>query len=219
MQVVLTDRVEELANQGDIPLFPLNTVLFPGGRLPLRIFEPRYLSMVSDCMRDQSPFGVVLIQDGNEAGLPASFHAVGTTCGIVDFDQLEDGTLGITGIGDRRFSVVSHGVEADNLIVARVQYLDEPDSSAEIESSAIETVSEFLRKILQREDLAEYRESLQEDWENSDWVSFQTAELFPMSPQSRQFILEMDVDERMQELRHILEDNKLVGSNADSSLN
>ena len=208
-----------MANQGDIPLFPLNTVLFPGGRLPLRIFEPRYLSMVSDCMRDHSPFGVVLIQDGNEAGTPASFHAVGTTCGIVDFDQLEDGTLGITGIGHKRFSVLSHGVEPDNLIIARVQYLDDADSPDTVENSALETVTEFLRNILDRGDLAEYRESLKEDWGNSNWVSFQTAELFPMSPQSRQFILEMDVDERMQELRHILEDNKLVGRDADSSVN
>ena len=208
-----------MANQGDIPLFPLNTVLIPGGRLPLRIFEPRYLSMVSDCMRDHSPFGVVLIQDGNEAGVPASFHAVGTTCGIVDFDQLEDGTLGVTGIGQRRFSVIGHDVEPDNLIVASVEYLDDTQNPEPSENAACEIETGFLRSTLGREDLADYRETLQEDWGNDNWISFQTAELFPMSPQSRQFILEMDVDERMQELRHILEDNKLVGSDADSRLN
>ena len=79
-----------------IPLFPLSTVLFPSGVLPLRIFEPRYLSMVSDCMRNESEFGVVLITQGREAGQPAQFHHTGTLARIIDFDQLDDGFLGIT---------------------------------------------------------------------------------------------------------------------------
>ncbi|MBX2878969.1 MAG: LON peptidase substrate-binding domain-containing protein, partial [Granulosicoccus sp.] len=62
----------------EVPLFPLSTVLFPGGVLPLRIFEPRYLAMIGECMKNQTGFGVVLIEDGNEAGQPATFHHTGT---------------------------------------------------------------------------------------------------------------------------------------------
>ena len=77
----------------DIPLFPLNTVLFPGGFLPLRIFEPRYLEMVATCMQQQMPFGVVLIRNGGEVGAPAETFAVGTLAAIIDFDKSKDGML------------------------------------------------------------------------------------------------------------------------------
>ena len=80
-----------------VPLFPLNTVLFPGGPLPLRIFEPRYLAMVSDCVSNDSPFGVLLIRKGGETG-PASTHEVGTLARISDWYQGSDGLLGITAI-------------------------------------------------------------------------------------------------------------------------
>ena len=84
----------------EIPLFPLKTVLFPGGVLPLRIFEPRYLDMVSQCLKSDSRFGVVAIVEGNEAGTGATFTEMGTLAQIVDFDQLEDGLLGLTCRGD-----------------------------------------------------------------------------------------------------------------------
>ena len=79
----------------DIPLFPLGTVLFPGGPLHLRIFEPRYLDMVSRCLREQSRFGVVAIKEGSEVGAATTF-TVGTTGEIVDWRQEADGLLGIT---------------------------------------------------------------------------------------------------------------------------
>ena len=75
----------------NIPLFPLGTVLFPGGPLPLRIFEPRYLDMVSDRMKQQSPFGVCLIRSGSEGGAPAELYRIGTLATIVDWNQLPDG--------------------------------------------------------------------------------------------------------------------------------
>ena len=81
------------------PLFPLHTVLFPGGPLPLRIFETRYTDMVRRCMREQQPFGVVLIQDGDEAGAVATTATVGCTARIADFHTLHDGLLGITCVG------------------------------------------------------------------------------------------------------------------------
>ena len=79
----------------DLPLFPLNAVLFPGGELALRIFEPRYLDLVRECTRQERPFGVCLILDGAEAGAPAMPAAVGTLARIVDFEARTDGLLGI----------------------------------------------------------------------------------------------------------------------------
>ena len=90
----------------EIPLFPLGTGLFPGGPLPLRIFETRYVDMVRRCMREESGFGVVLIERGAEAGAPSRFVQVGTEAGIVDFDRLDDGLLGLTCVGRERFRVL-----------------------------------------------------------------------------------------------------------------
>src|SRR5215475_14572416 len=83
------------------PLFPLSTVLFPGGPLPLRIFETRYLDMVRHCMRHRCPFGVTLIRAGSEVGAAAAGEIceVGTTARIVDFNSQPDGLLGITCVG------------------------------------------------------------------------------------------------------------------------
>ena len=77
-----------------VPLFPLNTVMFPGGVLPLRIFEPRYLDMVSDCMRGDVPIGVVLIRDGLEVGRAAQTYDVGTLGVISYWNRRSDGLLG-----------------------------------------------------------------------------------------------------------------------------
>src|SRR5689334_16219894 len=88
-------RAEPMADNV-IPLFPLQTVLFPGGPLPLRIFETRYTDMVGRCAREQTPFGVVLIQEGEEAGDVASTAAVGCAARIADFYTLQDGLLGIS---------------------------------------------------------------------------------------------------------------------------
>ena len=81
-----------------VPLFPLNTVLFPGGPLPLRIFEPRYIDMISERMKADAPFGVLLIREGQEAGAATTFH-IGTLARIADWYQGSDGLLGVTAIG------------------------------------------------------------------------------------------------------------------------
>ena len=101
-----------------MPLFPLNTVLFPGGVLTLRLFEPRYLTMVGQCMREDKGFVVVLLRDGSEAGdeaEKAQFYAVGTEAKIIDFDQLDDGMLSISCRGGRLMRTQSHRVQPDQL--------------------------------------------------------------------------------------------------------
>src|SRR5215467_4574263 len=108
-----------------LPLFPLQTVLFPGGPLSLRIFEPRYLDLVRRCLKEQSPFGVVLILEGAEAGPVTTVAPIGTTARLVDFEALPDGLLGVVCVGERRFRVLRHWSQDDGLNAAEVEYLAE----------------------------------------------------------------------------------------------
>ncbi len=87
----------------ELPLFPLNVVLFPGMMLPLHIFEERYRALINQCAKDQSPFGVVLIKSGWEVGETAIPHTVGTTAYIIELDRFEDGRLNIIVVGRQRF--------------------------------------------------------------------------------------------------------------------
>ena len=108
------------AATAEVALFPLNTVLFPGGPLPLRIFEPRYMDMVRRCMRERSAFGVVLILGGSEVGAVTSTAEIGTTARIADFYPLPDGLLGIACLGERKFRVRERRRQADGLNIAEV---------------------------------------------------------------------------------------------------
>jgi Lon protease-like protein len=99
----------------DLPLFPLNTVLFPGGHLPLHIFEERYKQMIADCLAGNRPFGVCLIREGNEVGAPAEPFAFGTTAHIRSVEELEEARLNIVCTGGQRFRLRE--------ITARVPYL------------------------------------------------------------------------------------------------
>jgi len=113
------------ADEYELPLFPLNTVLFPTTLLPLRIFEPRYVDLVGRCMRDQTGFGVIAITTGAETGHPAHTHATGTVARIVDFDQGDDGLLNIVIQGAQRFRLLDTEIHADNLLVGRVSDIDD----------------------------------------------------------------------------------------------
>ena len=107
----------------ELPLFPLSAVLFPGGPLPLRIFEPRYVDMVGRCLREGSGFAVVLLTDGNEAGEAIEFAEVGTEARIVDFDRLDDGLLGLSCVGQQRIRVLEAWRQPDGLNMGRVEDL------------------------------------------------------------------------------------------------
>lgn len=103
-----------------LPLFPLNTVLFPGQVLPLHIFEKRYRQMISQCIEKGLPFGVVLIQEGSEVGEPAKPYDIGTTARITQVERLDDGRLNIITVGELRFRVVSLQQERDGYLRADV---------------------------------------------------------------------------------------------------
>ncbi len=112
------------------PLFPLNTVLFPGCILDLQIFEARYLDMVSACMRRGEGFGVVALLEGREVGEAARrFSTLGCEALIRDFQQRPNGLLGIRVEGGRRLRVGEVGVQADQLTLAEVNWLDEAEDA------------------------------------------------------------------------------------------
>jgi Lon protease-like protein len=126
-----------------LPLFPLDSVLFPGCPLDLQLFEPRYLSMLSRCLKQGTGFGVVAILEGQEVGAaPARFADIGCEARIIDWQQLPNGLLGVRVLGARRFRVEQAQVQADQLSVASVVWLPEP---AEL---ALEAAQDDLQALL-----------------------------------------------------------------------
>ncbi len=109
----------------EIPLFPLKTVLLPANTLVLKIFEPRYLDMIAECMREDGVFGVVLIHRGEENDTSADIYSVGTTATISDWEHRSDGLLGITALGVERFEILSTRTEGNGLTHAEIKLLDE----------------------------------------------------------------------------------------------
>jgi uncharacterized protein len=173
-----------------IPLFPLNTVLFPHGPLPLRIFETRYVDMVKYCMREQSPFGVVLIRAGSEVGTGAvgETSTVGTTARINDFNPLPDGLLGITCQGERKFSVLKHWQQEDGLHLAEVEFVD-PEESVDLPFE-YDHLGELLRKVLP--ELGELYANVPKYFSNASWVGCRLAEILPIALSEKQYCLELD---------------------------
>ena len=128
-----------------IPLFPLEAVLFPGGALPLRIFEPRYLDMISNCMKSDSGIGVILIKDGHESGAAAQVHELGTMSFISYWHKRSDGMLGITLKGEQRFRILSTEVKSNQLTIADVELL--PKFSNPEKAYDIELFTKLLKEI------------------------------------------------------------------------
>ena len=131
-----------------LPLFPLQTVLFPGARLRLRIFEPRYIDLVRDCLRDSSGFGIVPIKDGRDAGAAATPYPVGTCAKICDWDQGHDGLLHIMVEGTFRFRIQSLAVQANQLTIAAVDWLPDPLHTAT--SQEFYQLQALLNKLLEQ---------------------------------------------------------------------
>jgi len=171
-----------------IPIFPLRTVLFPGGPLQLRIFERRYLDMVSYCMRESSPFGVCLIQEGNEAGVAATPHAVGTLAAIVDWNQQPDGLLGLTALGGDRFRLVTTDVGENQLLWGEIERLPTP-AGPRLPDQPKELLR-LIDHIMGLEDLG-YQHCARDDTD-ALWLSCRLAEILPISATDKQALLCLD---------------------------
>lgn len=179
-----------------IPLFPLNTVLFPGGRLSLRIFEARYVDMVRRCMRESTGFGVVLIREGVEAGGPAQTFAVGTLARIIDFDQLDRGLLGITAVGERRFRVVDRDVQKDGLNTGTVEWL--PDGVPVAPLPDFAPYAHLLEHLLP--ELGDLYAGVAPRFDDAAWVVARLLEILPLPLADKQLCLELDDPARRLEL-------------------
>lgn len=188
----------------ELPLFPLRTVLFPGGLLPLRIFETRYVDMVGRCMRESGEFGVLLItsESDSEAGPIRELAAIGTSANIVDFHALPDGLLGLMCRGARRFRLSSRRMQADGLYVGEVQWLAEPAPSAVAPEHL--PLARLLRRVLQ--ELGDTARHLDADFDDAGWVSNRLAEFLPLERSAQQQLLELeDPQQRMSVLAPLIE--------------
>jgi uncharacterized protein len=170
-----------------IALFPLNIVLFPGGPLPLRIFETRYVDMVRRCMREGASFGVVLIREGSEVG-PAETFDVGTLADIVDFHQLSDGLLGLSCVGGQRFRIRSRSRQSDGLNLAEVDRL-QPESAVPVPARH-SRLAELLKNVLPQ--LGEVYEGIEMRPDDAAWVGYRLAEILPIPLADKQRVLELD---------------------------
>ena len=177
-----------------LPLFPLNAVLVPGASLGLRVFEPRYLDLVRDCGRSGKGFGVSLILEGHEAGAPATPAAFGTEARIEDFDSGADGLLHLRLRGVRRFHALRTRVRDNGLVVGEVSFHDdvaEPHGASLRLRPEHALLAELLRRILVQVggDHADPEPALFED---APWVGWRLAELLPLTPAQRQWLLQID---------------------------
>jgi uncharacterized protein len=184
----------------DLPLFPLNTVLFPGGRLPLRIFEQRYMEMAKACLRDRAPFGVCLIQEGVEVGAPAVPVETGCLALIAQWDMPQLGMLHITASGERRFRILERRVQRDGLARASVEVLPE-DSESPLPENLAGCARLLERAIEQQPSFFEPPHRL----DSCSWVSSRLAEVLPLPLKVKQELLELtDARARLQRINALL---------------
>lgn len=179
----------------DVALFPLNAVLFPGGVMPLRIFEARYMDMVRDCMQKEQSFGVCLIVKGAEVGGAADHEPVGCLAKIVDWDMQQLGLLHIRTIGRQRFRMLERRVQKDGLIRADVQPLAADPEVALPENYAACGV--LIRRLVQdlekREDDPGKRMVAQPyEFDSAAWVSNRLCEFLPIPLRAKHKLMELD---------------------------
>lgn len=198
-----------------IPLFPLRSVLFNGGVMPLKIFEPRYLDMVARCMREGSGFGVVLMREEgpdarwNAADPQPQIFDFGTVGDITDFEQLPNGMLGITTVGQRKFRVLATFEQDDHLLMGEVEFL--PDESEFALPVEFEGLADLLRQLLDHELVK--RLNLTVDLDDGRSVSWRLAELLPLPPEIKQSLLQMrHPRERLTELQGIVDNLTSAGN-------
>jgi Lon protease-like protein len=175
-------------------------VLFPGGRVPLRIFETRYMDMAKACLRDNTPFGVCAIREGAEVGAPATPYEVGTLARLGDWEMPQLGLLQVIASGEQRFRILERRVAPNGLQRARVALL-EPVTDAPVPASCALCVRLLERVIEEQPDAL----PLPRELGSSAWVSARLTELLPLPVHAKQELLEMsDAVARLQHLTGLL---------------
>jgi Lon protease-like protein len=193
-----------------IPLFPLRTVLFPGGLLPLKVFEQRYVDMTKACLKDGQPFGVVMITAGDEVatrpGVP-TFASIGTLATITGWDMPELGILHVATEGLTRFQVREHRVQHDRLVVADVVEIpNEPAVPLPAESQPLARLLELIASRVGPQNFPADRA-----YGDATWVGYRLAEVLPLPLAIKQSMLEInDAQVRITALSQFLRQQGLI---------
>ena len=181
----------------EIHIFPLGTVLFPGGTLPLKVFEQRYIEMTKACLRDSRPFGVCLIREGREVGTAAVPEPVGCLAIIEQWDMPQLGLFHLIARGSQRFRIREMRVAPNHLISATVELIP-PDDAA---------VGPLCREVLQAiiEKVGPERFPAPVQLDDAAWVGYRLAEVLPLEARLKQELLELtDAGRRLERLRALL---------------
>lgn len=185
-----------------VAVFPLNSVVLPGGRIPLQLFEPRYIDMLTHCMKENKGFVITLLRDGGEAGLKSVFFSVGTYVRIIDFQQLDNGLLGITVEGDTKVTITRQWQQDDGLNLGDVEFLS-AEPPAEIPGEFHELPS-VLRALFRHPVIHEL--GMEVDYEDARDVGWRLTELLPLDKHEKQLLMEIQEPlERLARLQELLE--------------
>ncbi|MEO8157818.1 MAG: LON peptidase substrate-binding domain-containing protein [Betaproteobacteria bacterium] len=196
------DAVQATEMPISIPIFPLNTVLYPGSLLPLKVFEQRYLDMTKVCVRDAMPFGVCRIREGAEVGLPAVPEQVGCTALITQWEMPHLGMFHLQTRGQQAFRILKQATQADGLIHAEIEML--ADALGKIDAEPLALCHRVLEQIIEKLGQEYFVEPLARD--DPRWISYRLAELLPLTAQEKQGLLELrDDGERLGRLHAYLQ--------------
>ena len=191
----------------NVPIFPLNAVLFPGGLLPLRVFEARYMDMTRDCLKRDEPFGVCLIREGAEVGAPAVPEAVGCLAKILELDMQQQGILNIKTRGGQRFRILERRTGAQGLTTAEVELIPAEASAAVPEEFG--ACARLLEMVVADQGKPIFAEP--HAFNDASWVGYRLAEILPVPLVAKQKLLELsDSVGRLSILQRFLEGQGLA---------
>ena len=175
-----------MSDREDLPIFPLRTILFPDSKLPLRIFEPRYIDMVSRSMREDSEFGIILSRESSDPKMFETYDT-GTLAKIIDWDQGGDGLLGITAIGTQKFQLKELNKQEDGLNIGTIERLEKEGDYKPLKEFT--HLVELLQAIL--DDVNIYGDD-EKNFDSASWISYRFAEILPLRIEDKQKCLEID---------------------------
>lgn len=183
--------------------FPLGTVLFPGGILPLQIFEQRYLNLIKSCMKNELGFVVVLISSGKEVNDVPEIHRIGTYVKIIDWESLDNGLLGITIQGTRRVQLQSTTAKDDGLLVGEIIELGSCDEQTVVLNNKHEDLMKTLKQLSEHPFVSQRYSNI--DFSSANTVCNRLSELLPIPNLVKQELLEtLDIEHQIEKLQAII---------------